>query len=71
LDSWDVYKKKKGIPLVGPKDKYNHYYENIDSKWTPIEPIIKDIKVDKSQSFIITRIQFPIQLAIARTIHCF
>jgi hypothetical protein len=31
------------------KEKYNHYYNNnIDSKWTPIEPIIKDIKVDKS-----------------------
>ncbi len=28
------------------REKYNHYYNNnIDSKWTPIEPIIKDIRV--------------------------
>ncbi len=47
-----------------------HYYDNnIVSKWTPIEFIIKDIRVGKSQSFIITRIQFSIQLAIAKTIH--
>ncbi len=26
------------------KKKYNHYYNNIESKWTPIELIIKDIK---------------------------
>jgi hypothetical protein len=43
------------------KEKYNHHYNNnTESKWTPIEPITKDIKVGKSQSFIITRIQFPI-----------
>jgi len=31
------------------REKYNHYYDNnIESKWTPIEPIIKDIRVDKS-----------------------
>jgi hypothetical protein len=31
------------------REKYNHYYNNnIDSKWTPIEHIIKDIKVGKS-----------------------
>ncbi len=54
------------------KEKYKKYYDNnVDSKWTPIEPIIKDIKVGKSQSFIITRIQFPIQLVVARTIHHF
>jgi hypothetical protein len=39
------------------KEKYNHHYDNnIESKWTPIEPVIEDIKVSKSQSFIITRI---------------
>ncbi len=49
---------------------YIHYYDNnIKSKWTPIELIIKYIRVGKSQSFIIIRIQFPIQLAITRTIH--
>jgi hypothetical protein len=51
---------------------YNHHYNNnIESKWTPIQYIIKNIKVGKSQSFIITRIQFPIQLVVARTIRCF
>jgi hypothetical protein len=45
------------------------YIDNIDSKWTPIEPIIKDIRVGKSHSFILTRIQFPIQLATTKTIH--
>jgi hypothetical protein len=45
-------------------EKYNLYYnDNIQSKWTPIEPITK------TQSFVITRIQFSIHLAI-RTIHC-
>ncbi len=49
---------------------YIHYYDNnIESKWTLIQPIIKDIRVGKSQSFTITRIQFPIQLATTRTIH--
>jgi hypothetical protein len=54
------------------REKYNHYYDNnIESKWTPIEPVIKDIKVGKSQSFIIIRLQFAIQLVAIRTIHCF
>ncbi len=48
----------------------HYYYRNIESKWTPIESIIKDIKVGKTQLFIITNIQFSIQLAITRTIHC-
>jgi hypothetical protein len=41
----------------------------MESKWTPIKLIIKDIRVGKSQSFIITKIQFPIQHATTRTIH--
>jgi hypothetical protein len=36
-----------------------------------IELIIKDIRVRKSHSFIITKIQFPIQLVSIRTIHRF
>jgi hypothetical protein len=51
------------------RKKYNHYYNNIKSKWTPIEPIIKEIRVGRSQSCIITRIQFSIQLVATRTIH--
>jgi hypothetical protein len=53
------------------REKYSHYYNNIESKWTPIKSIIKDIKVGKSQSFIIKHIQFPIQFATTRTIHHF
>ncbi len=31
------------------REKYSHYYvNNIESKWTPIESIINDIKVGKS-----------------------
>jgi hypothetical protein len=52
------------------KVSFNNYDNNFESKWTPIEPIIKDIKVGKSQSFIKTRIQFSIQLVVVRNIHC-
>jgi hypothetical protein len=42
-------------------EKYSHYYNNdVESKWTPIEPIIKNIRICKFQSFILTRIQFSI-----------
>jgi hypothetical protein len=45
------------------KEKYSHYYKNnIESKWTPSETIIKDIKVGKSQSFIIIRSNFQFNL---------
>ncbi len=66
---WIMFQNSKIGTLT--KEKYNHQYDNnIESKWTPIEPIIKDIKVSKSQSFIIKRIQFPIQLVTTKTIHC-
>jgi hypothetical protein len=58
--------------LIGTltREKYSHYYDNdIESKWTPIEPIIKNIKIVKFQSFILTNIQFSIQLATLITIH--
>jgi hypothetical protein len=65
---WIMFQNSKIRTLT--REKYSHYYDNnIDSKWTLIELIIKDIKVGKSQSFIITKIQFPIQLATIRTIH--
>jgi hypothetical protein len=65
---WIMFQNSKIKILT--RTKYNHYYNNnIESKWTPIEPIIKDIRGSKSQSFIITRIQFPIQLVIVRNIH--
>jgi hypothetical protein len=52
------------------KDFFYNYNYNFESKWTPTEPIIKDIKVGKSQSFIKTRIEFSIQLVVVRNIHC-
>jgi phosphopantetheine adenylyltransferase len=67
---WIMFQNSKIGTLI--REKYNHYHNNnIESKWTPIEPIIKYIKVGKSQSFIITKIQFPIQLATTKTIHHF
>jgi hypothetical protein len=61
---------QKNLIVTLTREKYNHYYDNnIESKWTPIETIIKDVRVCKSQSFIITRIQFPVQLVASKTIH--
>jgi hypothetical protein len=55
---------------VSTRKKSTHLYaNNIQPNWTPIEPIIKDIRIGKIQSHIITIIQFPIQLAATRTIH--
>jgi hypothetical protein len=51
--------------------KYSSLYtfENMESTWTPILPKVAEIHIVKSQSHRVTRIQFPIQLAAARTIH--
>jgi hypothetical protein len=36
------------------RKKFNHYYnDNIESKWTIMEPITKNIRLDKTQSFFI------------------
>jgi hypothetical protein len=65
---WIIFQNSKIETLT--RKKYSHYYNNnIESKWTPIELIIKDIRGSKSQSFIITRIQFPIQFVVVRKIH--
>jgi len=54
---WIMFQNSK-IRMLARK-KYSHYYDNdIESKWTPIESIIKDIRIGKSQSFIIRKIQF-------------
>jgi hypothetical protein len=67
---WIMFQNFKIGTLI--REKYSHYYNNnIESKWTPIKLIIKDIRVGKSQSLTITRIQFPIQLATIKTIHRF
>jgi hypothetical protein len=52
---WIIFQKTKIETLT--KEKYSHDYDNnIESKCTLIEPIIKNIKVGKSQSFIIIMI---------------
>ncbi len=44
---WIMFQNSK-IGTLTTK-KYSHYYDNnIESKWTPIEPIIKDIRIGKS-----------------------
>jgi hypothetical protein len=52
---WIMFQNFKIRTLT--REKCSHYYhDNIESKCTSIEPIIKDIRVRKSQSFIIIRI---------------
>jgi hypothetical protein len=52
------------------RKKSTHLYTySIQPNWTPIEPIIEDIKISENQSHIITRIQVPIQLIGTKTIH--
>ncbi len=44
---WIMFQNSKIVTQT--REKYSHYYDNnIESKWTPIEFIIKDIKVGKS-----------------------
>jgi hypothetical protein len=65
---WTMFQNSKIGILT--KEKCNHYYNNnIESKCTPIEFIIKNIKGCKTKPFIITRIHFRIQLATIKTIH--
>jgi hypothetical protein len=41
---WIMFQNSKVGTIT--TEKYNHYYNNnIESKWTPIELIIKDIRV--------------------------
>jgi hypothetical protein len=51
---WIMFQNFKIGTLI--REKYNQPYNNFESKWTQIELVIKDIRVGKSQSFIITRI---------------
>jgi hypothetical protein len=43
---WIIFKFSKIKTLTRKKSHY--YNNNMESKWTPIEPMIKDIIVDKS-----------------------
>jgi hypothetical protein len=66
----EIFPNPKTRILV--QEKSIHLYtNNIQLDWTLIEIIIKDIRIDKNQSHIITRIQFPIQLIITRTLYWF
>jgi hypothetical protein len=65
---WIMFQNFKIGTLI--RKIYTHYYDNnIESKWTLIEPIIKNINFGKSLSFIVIMIQFLIQLLIAKTIY--
>ncbi len=65
---WILFPNQKIGMLVREKST-QLYTNNIQSNWTPIETIIKNIKIGKNQTHIITRIQFSIQLTVAITIH--
>jgi len=61
---WILFNNPKCGQLIRIKNA--HLYEHeIHPTWTPIEPISKDIQIDSNSSHIITRTQFPIQLATA------
>jgi hypothetical protein len=42
---WIMFQNFKIRTLT--REKYNDYYDNTKSKWTPIEPIIKNRRVGK------------------------
>jgi hypothetical protein len=57
---WMLFPNEKiGIRLVKEKSTHLHT-NNIQPNWRPIEPIIKDIRIDENQFHIIARIQLPI-----------
>jgi hypothetical protein len=63
-----------GSPRIGVETrlKYRHVYQrhpNIQSNWTPITQKTAEIQIGMNYLHIVSRVQFPIQLATARTIH--
>jgi hypothetical protein len=65
-----THKKSYGSCLITLKvanleeTKNAHFYEYIiHPMWTPIKPIFKDIQIGSNSTHIITRTQFPFQLA--------
>jgi ATP-dependent exoDNAse (exonuclease V) alpha subunit len=63
-----------GSPRIGVETrlKYRHVYQrhpNIQSNWTPITQKTAGIQIGMNYLHIVSRLQFPIQLATARTIH--
>jgi hypothetical protein len=61
---WISFPNQK-IRMLVRKKPIHLYTKSIQLNWTPIVPIIKDIRIDKNQSHITTRIQ----LTTLRTIH--
>ncbi len=64
----EIFPNPKTRILVEENSIHLHT-NNIQLDWTPIEPIIKDIRIDKNQSPIIKRIEFPIQLIRKKTFY--
>ncbi len=65
---WILFNNPKSGQLTWTKNA--HFYEHkIHPTWTPIEPIFKDIQVGSNSTHIITRMQFPMQLATTHTIY--
>jgi hypothetical protein len=68
MSIWILFNNPKCGQLTRIKNA--HLYEHeIHPTWTPIEPISKDIQIGPNSSRIITRTQFPFQLATTCTIH--
>jgi hypothetical protein len=61
---WISFPNKK-IGMLFREKSIHLYTKNIQLNWTLIAPIIKDIRIDKNQSRITTRIQ----ITTLRTIH--
>ncbi|XP_069114560.1 uncharacterized protein [Argopecten irradians] len=59
-------------PKIGSKARmtYNHLYtQDICKSWTPILEITKKFSVGRNHACFITRRQFPLRLAAAKTVH--
>lgn len=51
------------------KQYFHLYKDNIQQNWTPILEVTREFQFNYYHSFQITRRQFPINLASARTVH--
>jgi hypothetical protein len=65
---WILFNNSKCGQLTRIKNAHLDEHE-IHRTCPPIEPISKDIQIGSNSSHIITRAQFPIQLAAACTLH--
>ena len=63
-----------GTPSIGVETRLKHinvyqHHSHIQNHWTPITQKTAEIQIGMNSLHIVTWIQFPIQLATARTIH--